>query len=251
MRSTKILVLILCLLALAPCGSSTGGTETGNTQPVSLRPIGYQSSRFLQSAGMMGLVVGNLALTQAQMVLDQVTFRPASFCNTSGENNGASEASFAGPFVLDLLDPQIIPGLENLPIAPGQYCQLGLTFKELQFSVFLTGARADGTPFQMTAILNDTFDVNTPDGFSIEPSPTTLILFIAFDLDDWFQGVDLSDPSIEVSTGPDGNPIIYLSETQNPSAQGKIVENIQDSPDLFGDRNGNNNLDQDEQDNPL
>ena len=112
----------------------------------------------------------------------------------------------------------------------------------------MEGARADETPFEVTTELDEEFKLeNEITGFSIEASTAVKVLFIAFDLDQWFSGINLSDPSIEVSTDGSGNPIILINDEKNEETQERIEDNIKFSADLFEDKDDDEDLDSEEQ----
>ncbi|HSA58956.1 MAG TPA: hypothetical protein VLJ37_04655 [bacterium] len=253
----RILSCLFVLLAFAPfmggCGSSTGGTETGNTTAVSIRVIGYQSSL------LAALTVGDLQVGKAMIVLDRLHFRPFSACQDGSQDEGAQDIQFNGPFVVDLLNAGEISGLEGLQIPTGRYCRIELVLKKLEStgpmfnkSVQIEGARSDGTPFLMTTEVDEEFKLeNESTGFLIEEADPLSVFFIAFDLDQWFNGVDLMDTFIEVSSGGGGEPIILINDIKNQTVQELIEENIKHSADLFEDSDDNDSLDPEEEGNPL
>ena len=250
--------LIFIGFLLLGCGGrgSTGGTETGNATTVSLRVIGYQSSQ------LAALTVNDMNITTAKVVLDRIRFRPFSVCQDDGEE--IDDIEFNGPFVVDLLNPSAVSGLEEIELPTGQYCRIELVLKKLEEgnlpsgvsasdpmvgrSILMEGARADETPFEVTTELDEEFKLeNEITGFSIEASTAVKVLFIAFDLDQWFSGVDLSGPSIEVSTDGSGNPIILINDEKNEETQERIEDNIKFSADLFEDKDDDEDLDSEEQ----
>jgi hypothetical protein len=254
----RIILSLLLLLALSPVlggcgGSSMGGTETGNTTAVSIRVIGYQSSL------LPALTVGGLQVDGALIVLDRLRFRPFSTCQEETEDEGAEDIQVDGPFLVDLLKPSAISGLENIPIPTGRYCRIELVLKKFESpgpmfnrSVQIEGARGDGTPFLMTTEVDEEFKLeNESTGFLIEESDPGSVFFIAFDLDRWFDGIDLMDTFIEVSTGGGGEPIILINDVRNQNVQELIEENLKHSADLFEDSDDNDSLDSEEEDSPL
>lgn len=257
----KILITMSLVWILAACGSgggssATGGTEAGNAGTVSLRVIAYQSSTLAT------LTVNNLEIDTAQVVLDQLEFRPFSNCGGEGSEDG-EDLRIEGPFVVDLLNPEAISGLEEVKISEGRYCRIDLEFDKLEDdelpegvdpsdpiagrSIYIAGMRGDGTRFQMTTEVDEEFELeNEETGFLIDESILNGILFIAFDLDQWFSGVNLSDSSVEVSNG-----MILINDDQNEEIQETIEDNIKLSADLFEDEDGNEELDRDEQEDSL
>lgn len=253
--SLLIAVLLTTVVGCTGGGSpATGGTETGNTTAVSIRVIGYQSSQ-LAALDLPALTVGSLEVDTAFVVLDRLRFRPLSACQEDGEDEGAEDIRFDGPFVVDLLHPEALSGLEGVAIPTGRYCRIELVLKKLEEagamqgrSVLIEGKRADDTPFRMTTEVDEEFKLeNETTGFAIEGGGVSSIFFIAFDLDHWFDGVDLSSPSVEVSSGP----IVLIDDDHNEDVQEVIEENLKHSADLFEDSDDDEDLDPEEQENPL
>jgi hypothetical protein len=260
-----LLFVTFLVLGCGGCGGrgTTGGTETGNATTVSLRVVGYQSSAFEGSA----LTLNNLEVTTAKIVLDRIRFRPLSVCEDDDGEEG-DDIRFDGPFIVDLLNPSAISGLEEISLPTGQYCRIELVFKKLESgnipsgvspndpmvgrSILIEGSRSDDIPFEMTTEIDEEFKLeNETTGFSIEASTTVRTFFIAFDLDQWFDGIDLSDPSIEVSEDSEGNPIILINDEQNEETQERIEDNIKFSADLFEDSDEDEDLDPEEQEDSL
>ena len=254
----RFILSLFALLAFSAlmggCGNSaTGGTETGNTTAVSIRVIGYQSS------SLPALTVGDLEIDRAVIVLDRLRFRPFSACQEGTEDEGAEEIQIDGPFVVDLLNPSAISGLDDIQMPGGRYCRIELVLKKLESagpmfnrSVQIEGTREDGTPFLMTTEVDEEFKLeNETTGFLIEETDPLSVFFIAFDLDRWFDGVDLTDTFIEVSSGGGGEPIILINDSKNQNVQELIEENLKRSAELFEDSDDNESLDPEEEDNPL
>ncbi len=254
--SLAVIVFLLLSGGVGGC-SSTGGTETGNTQ-ASLRIIGYQSSQ-LVTLGLSSLTVGSLEVTTARVVLDRIHFRPFAACNDEGDSEGAQEIQFDGPFVVDLLNPAVLSGLEDVSLAPGRYCRIEMVFKQtdssdpiLNRSILVIGARADGTPFQMSTEVDEEFELkNETTGFLIEAVSDLAVFFIGFDLDRWFLGINLFDPSVEVSSDPGGEPLILINDDVNEEIQEQIEDNIKISAGLFEDQDGDEDLDLNEEEDSL
>lgn len=260
---TLVGFLLFVLFLILGCGGrgTTGGTETGNATTVSLRIIGYQSSQ------LAALTVNDTNISTAKVVLDRIRFRPFSVCQDD-DGEETDDIEFSGPFIVDLLNPSAISGLEEIALPTGQYCRVELVLKKLESgnlpsgvspndpmvgrSILVEGTRVDDTPFEMTTELDEEFKLeNATAGFSIDASDVVKILFIAFDLDQWFSGVDLSGPSIEVSTDGSGNPIVLINDEQNEETQERIEDNIKFSADLFEDSDEDEDLDPDEQEDSL
>lgn len=261
MRS-HLIVLALLLAVTTGCSSATGGTETGNTTAVSIRVVGYQSSN-LTNLKFSELNVGALSVDAAKVVLDRLRFQPFSICQEGESDEGAQSIQFEGPFVVDLLNPNALSGLENVSLESGRYCKVLLVLKKLEGtlppgvdpsdpivnrSVLVEGRRSDGIPFQLVTEVDEEFELsNETTGFPVQASTGLQVYFIAFDLDCWFDGIDLMDPSVEISTADDGTSIIFINDTKNQHIQEGIEENIKHSADLFEDSDDNESLDSEDE----
>jgi hypothetical protein len=257
-------LFLMASFFLLGCGGSIGGTETGNATAISLRVIGYQSTQF--QSPLTTLTVNGLEVTTARVVLDRIRFRPFSGCqNNASDDSSEEEVEFNGPFVIDLLDPMAVSGLENLIVPTGRYCRVELTFKKLELpegvdsddpivnrSILIEGNRFDGTSFQLVTEQDEKFRLeNETTGFLITSSSEVAVLFIAFDLDQWFQGIDLSNPSVQISKDESGHPIILINDVSNEKLQETIEDNIKLSAALFEDEDEDEDLDPAEEEDSL
>ncbi len=253
----------LGLIGCLACGNQTssleGGTETGNPSKINLRVIAYQNST-LQNVLLPHLIVGTLNVTQADIVLERIRFRPIEVCEDETlDDNG--EIRFDGPFIVDLLDPTNESNLVGVGIPEDVYCRIELRLAKLEESVssplagksvVISGERGDGTPFQVTLNKDEEFELeNENTGFELSSQNGTEQVFIAFDLDQWFNNVDLDAPDVEISLGPDGQPIILLEEGHNQILLEQIIKNLELSSDLFEDSDNDDELDEAEQENSL
>lgn len=259
MRKLSLFIATIATLLLSHPGCTgttpaTGGTETGNTTAVSIRIIGYQSSQ-LAALDLPILTVGDLEVDTAFVVLDHLRFRPFSACQEDEEDEGAEEIRFDGPFIVDLLNPEALSELEGVEIAAGRYCLIEMALKKLEDesgvmqdrSVLIEGRRSDDTPFTVVTEVDEEFELeNEETGFTIEAEGASSVFFIAFDLDRWFEGVDLSSSEIEITGGS-----ISIDDENNQEAQEEIEENLKHSADLFEDSDDDEDLDPEEQENPL
>ncbi|MCB1214465.1 MAG: hypothetical protein KDK66_03195 [Deltaproteobacteria bacterium] len=260
--------LLILLLSFQSCSTSqVGGSEAGNPEPVQIALLAYSSSvnaatslktsslsKFLTSAS---LQVGSLQIDRAEIVLGELRIRPFSLCDV--EESLEEEFRFRGPYIVDLLETPPV-SLMGVEIISGLYCKLEMRLEKLETSsagiifplgnsVFIEGLRSDDTPFQVLLETDEEFELqNESTGFEINADLSLDHFFIAFDLDQWFAGVDLSDPGVEVSVDGQGDPIILINQDHNTELREVIVENLKLSADFFEDQDDDGQLDQDEQD---
>lgn len=236
--------------------AGSGGTETGNSAAtVTIRVVGYRSSELISPSVDTLAIEGN-EIDAAWIVLDRLRFVPF------GADSEEGIVEFGGPFIVNLVDPSPIAGLENLEIPPGRYSRLRLTFKKLppdsspaeigpddpllNRSLLVTGSRVDEMPFEVSTETNLEFQLrNETNGFEINSRNTATVLMIAFDLDHLLDGVDLDDETVEVSTQENGESIVYVNNRHNQGIHQRIEQNLKLSADLFEDK-GNDELDPDE-----
>lgn len=263
MRSMIFLLGVLFLFQFTHCtgvGNLEGGSEAGNPAPVTVDVVGYSSSESKQ-VKLLTLPANNITVDLAQINIQRFRFRPFSFCQGESESNG--EIRFEGNFVVDLLDMEFSPELAGVTIPRDTYCKIEIRLAPLDESVdpgnpisgksvLITGSRSDGIPFMVQLEEDEEFELeNEITGFVIDPSLSLNSFFIAFDLDLWFAGVNLSDPSIEISQDPQGHQVIFIDEVHNTDIRNIIIENLETSGDLFEDKNDNGELDVEEQEDSL
>lgn len=262
------LTYVMCSAAFA-IGCAQGGTEFGNPSKLNISVLGYQSSQLqasqlqaaqLQAMGMATLTVNDLTIDVAQVVLGRLKFLPFSVCATGLE--GEDETELTGPFVVDLLQTATIDALEGVTVPDQLYCRIEVRLEKLEGnimdnsivgrSVLIQGTRADATPFQLSLEIDEEFKLeNETTGFEVDGTLTPKRLFIAFDLDQWFDGVDLSDPGVEISSDGQGGSIIFIDDGHNTVIHEQIIKNIELSSELFEDKDNDDMLDQAEQADPL
>ncbi len=262
--------LVLFILSYVACGQ--GGSEIGNpkkpTGGVAISIVGYQSS-LLQALQWGDLTVSGLDVTTAQIVLDQIRFRPALGCEDSEpvsqelSQEEKDPLRFDGPFVVDLLETGTVSGLEEINIPAGAYCRIKLILKKLDSnvsegdtiagkSVLIEGTRGDGLKFRVSLEVDEEFKLeNEEGGFNINAAGSLDRFFIAFDLDQWFVSTALNTASLEVSFDENEEPIILIDKDNNTETHQAIINNLKLSADLFEDQDDDNKLDPDEQDDPL
>jgi hypothetical protein len=238
------------LLVLSTACSPHAGTDTGNPTSLGIKVVGLNSG---------------VTLTEARIVLRDIDMDPLAACQAeaaSPTSDFESGFTFAGPFVIDLLNDTSLPPAGKIPIPSGTYCEIGLDFNRLGkeeapegilsddpiigSALIVRGSRDDGTPFLVRLNEDDRFKLEgtSPDGFAIESVPGGTLLFISFDLSAWFEGVDLN--AAVVSDG-----MIFIDHDDNAGLRSMIVENIKRSARLFKDLNGNGILDPEESDDTL
>lgn len=244
---TKILVTGLWLGCVWGCGDSgLLGTDTGNPTVAKIQFVG-------QGSGVM--------LTEARIVVKAIDFDPMPLClteeETEEEGTDDDDEDLPGPFVVDLLANSSIPDTDSFEIVSGSFCEMDLDFDRLDEAdvpdgidaddpivgnaLILEGMRDDGIPFEVRLSQDDKFKLaaNSADGFTIEGSESETLLFVGFDLEIWFTGVDLD--SAAVSDG-----VILMDDENNTDLRAAIVANIKQSARLYIDLNANGVLDDDE-----
>lgn len=242
---TGILILAgLWLGCFLGCGD---GTDTGNPTALRIQFVGQGSA---------------VTLTEARIVVKAIDFDPIPLCQTEVESpdegsNEDDDTNLPGPFVVDLLTNTSLPETDSFIILSGRFCEMDLDFDQLDEAdvpdgidaddsivgnaLILRGTRDDGTLFEVRLSQDDKFKLaaGSDDGFAIPGSETETRLFVGFDLDTWFTGVDLDSATIS-----DG--IVLMDDEHNTEERTVIIENIKQSARLFIDLNDNGVLDEEE-----
>lgn len=243
-KTKKIIFGILFISFISCGGNDNNGTDTGNPTTTSLQFIG-------QTTG--------VTLSEARIVVKEIDFDPIDLCQTESESpeEESEESALPGPFVIDLLNNTSVPATNSFQILSGLYCEMDMSFDRLEENnipdgielddpiignaLILQGESQDGVPFELQMSEADKFKLtaNSDTGFAIEESDAVTLLFIAFDMDTWFTGVNLDETTLV-----DG--VILMNDNNNTNLRTIVVENIKQSARLYHDRNGNNVLDDDE-----
>ncbi len=233
---------LLGFLAIAHCG----GSEVGNPQMVELRVAGIDSTARLNARALSG----GLSLTEARLVLSELRFRPLSACASSTQEG--NDIRFQGPYVADLLTDSAIPKFGSSEIPSGDYCRIELKLDKLSsdespvgpsdpivnHSVIAKGSVLGGTPFKVTLEIDQEFRLENATGFPIG-SHGSSIFFLAFDLENWFKGVDLASL-------PETGGTILVDKDHNQEWLDTITLNIKQSARLFQDQNDDGTLEDSE-----
>jgi hypothetical protein len=212
--------------AIAGCDAGGGGvgatgTDVGNPVVVDLAFTAYPRA------------AGAVAVDAATVAVERIRLRPATDCE------GGAEIELAGPFSLDLLDPEPLAGLS---LGSQAWCRMEMTWhrdEETDTAIRLAGAVA-GDRFEIRSRRNDELRIEAVDGDGFTIDAATL--FVAFDLVSWLDGVDL--PGADRQS--DGS--IAVSEDSNRDLLDRFEANVESASGLFADGDGDGALDDDERD---
>ncbi len=252
----KILFLALFILFSMLGARCSQETEIGN-------PARYLRIQVVEKKTPTGLpeTSSGINFSEAKVVLAQFEFdTPNIDCNATdnaGDSGGEDQdepldedLKYDGPFVADLMNDGTIPDIAELKVPDGKYCEIDVTLDEFPTdyspghplegkTIWVGGKRADGVPFVLSAKFRKEFQIASKDGISIGPNGFKGI-FMTFFLESWFDGVDLDSATLTDGT-------ILIDETNNTDLLAIIIENIQLSTRLFGDKNRDGILDGSEQ----
>jgi len=218
-------LVALALALVAGCGNGDGvgstGTDVGNPIEVELAFTAYD------------LVAGEVVVDQASIAVERIRLRPADDCE------GGAEIELAGPFTLDLLDPE---GLAGLPLDAEAWCRIEMTWHrdEATNTAIRVAGNAAGDRFEIRSRRNDELRIEALDagGFTVDQAA----LFVAFDMAIWLDGVDLAG----AERAQDGS--IAVSEESNRDLLERFEGNVESASRLFADGDGDGALGDDEHD---
>lgn len=234
MRRTTIL-----LAALTACT----GTDVGN--PITDLDFALYSEEFPPEDATAG---GLVSIDEAWVAVDRIRLRSAADCN------GGAAIELEGIFAVDLLAPGPIDELAMLELPAGDYCRFELRWAPSDApgagpaelagaSLLLAGTAADGTPFVLRSDRGDELRLDAIDGaFTIDEA--TLGLFVGLSGSRLFAGVDLA--SAELTGG-----IARIEDGSNDALLDRFEANVDEATDLFGDADGDGELDEPEREVPL
>ncbi len=259
MKTGLLLLITLCSL-ISGCGGATGGTDSGNPDKISMQMLIYQASDFFNHS-LAQLELSNITFNKALFALDKIHFRSSGKCKQPGTSSDTE--IIEGPILIDLLSNQAIMELSELEIPDGFYCRITLRFKKIAGnissdtipignSILIGGERSDGIAFEFAVTSTQGLKLeNDKTGIAINKATQQNRFLIGFDIEQWFQNIDLFDNNLEIGINSQGEPTIFINESINPSLYEQIILNIKKSAALFSDNDNDFNLDQTEQQQPL
>jgi hypothetical protein len=186
---------------------------------------------------------GTTSVVSAWLAVDRVRFVRGAACDTPGDE----EIEVPGPFVTDAAAPVADAITARLP--SDDYCRVRMRLDAatdigsapdalLGHSILVTGARADGTPWQIRT--TERFDAEVRAAGPITLSEASTSLIVAFDVATWLQGVDLGGATV----GDDG--VIHIEEDQNEALLELFEEQLEEAVELEHDSDDDGELDDDD-----
>jgi hypothetical protein len=226
----------LALLPFALPLALSCGTETGN-------PVVDLSFALEQAP------VGGDEITGAWVSVERIRLRNAADCN------GSAEVEILGPLAIDLLAQQPPPALQDIEVRGGGYCRFEFAFHvssealppEIPAaldgrSLLIEGTRADGTPFVLRSDRSGDLRLDAVDEAGFPISSATKTLFVAFQEEALFAGIDLDLAEV----GVDG--VIRIESGQNDDLLNLFEANLDAALRLFDDDDGDGALEAGEND---
>lgn len=208
----------------------------------------YDSDESTSSAkSQLAVAPAGLSVDNAWVVVERIRLRDATDCD------GGTQDEFIGPFAVDMLAPGAAPALSNLEVTATSYCRVEFRWDALRegdivgaptelvgASILLEGRRADGTRFVLRSERGDELRMDARDGaFTVDD--LTSALFVTFDVQDLFDGVDIDAAELE-------NGTIRIEDGSNEDLLVVFDNNLVDAAKLFDDNDGDGELDPEERD---
>ncbi len=231
---------------LMACGGGPGssgpdaGTAVGNGVLVDVKLRGYEQAlqvpqmRFAHGVGVDAIFVsvGPLGLV------------PTARCQ------GGGPPQLPGPIVADLRSGGTLGGTTKFASADTSFCKMTLGFHPLSAaetpvaaapltgaSIYVTG-NVDNVPFTLRSSMAATLAL-VPGGGPLKlEGPNAHVVFVAFQLDAWFDNLDLGKLK--------NNPPIVVDAQHNPDQLAAFDQGVRESAHLFDDANGNGELESNE-----
>jgi hypothetical protein len=243
MRAKIGLIWAGCMLVL-----DCTATETGN-------PVAEQHVALTARTSQDDITVGSPGATphtrvkQAWIVLGDIRFVAASSCAIEPD-----KVDIAGPVTVELVwKPKSI----DFAVEDVDYCRvvfplrrakapLGEAPPELEgYSIYVSGERADKTPFQLRSRLTSEADIRAPAGKSFRIKSATSALIIGFDLGMWLRDIDLDS----LQTPMDGT--ILIDDAHEQDSLAIFEQHVDKAMALFRDQNHDGALDATDTKTPL
>lgn len=206
-------------------------TETGNPElDVELRATATSSTDRVAVSSLPALTVD-----QAWVNIEEVRLVQAEVCDTPPETEHEVEGPFPTDLVAEPADTIRIPAVE------GNYCRLRVDLEKGEsgalsdLSIFVTGSRADGVPFEIRTEEGFELEVRgAGDGFSLDESGRQLLL--GFDMSAW-----LGDIGLEEAV-PEGG-VVLVDEDHDTVLLEAFEEAVEAALGLWDDHDGDGDLD--------
>jgi len=228
--------------------TSCAGTDVGNGVVDIDFAIYNSGTSSAESQRVSQAAPVGIEITNAWVAVERIRFRDAANCS------GSSEAEFAGPFAVDMLSVGIPNSLDRLQVPFIDYCRFEFRWDVVSdaelanipaelvgASILIEGTRDDGKQFVVRSKRSDELRLNARDDvFSV--AETTSALFVAFDVQTLFDGVDLDNATV----GSNGR--IRIENGNNDDLLSVFDDNLAIAVKLFDDNDGDKQLDPDERD---
>lgn len=186
-----------------------------------------------------------LVFEEAWVVVDRIRLREGSDCS------GAAGFEIVGPYFVDLFGQGTLPALRDVEVPGDQFCRFEFRWDAedivpmdappalSEASFLIAGTREDSTPFVLRSRRVDEFRLDAKDQtFSINDATGTL--FVSFETDTLFAGIDLSAAEI----GTEG--VITIDDRNNKDLLDRFDDNLAAATKLFDDDDDDGELDVDE-----
>lgn len=223
------------IVAAAACALWAGGcvgTEVGNPQDdsASVEFDGYERT----DARALTLESG-LVIDRAWVAVESLELREASRCD------GPDALVLEGPLAAELTSGQELPAPPTLERPATTYCKIKLRLGALaapvdgapaeldEAAIFITGARADATPFELRAPIQEVYVLVSPQG-GIEFAPGQEALVVGVSLNDWVT------PALLEDLAPDADGVIRIDQDHNQPTLAEFKRNVRRGFHLFRDR---------------
>jgi len=236
---------IVSLSVLGALGNCTG-TDVGNGV-VDVDFALYDSSNGSSAKERSSAAPDGLMVSEAWVAVERVRLRAADNCD------GDTENEFVGPFAVDMLAPGTSPMLSALDVQATRFCRFELRWDAgdelppdvpaelIDASLLLLGTRQDGTAFVLRSERGDEMRLDARNGAFVLREPDSA-LFLAFDVQDLFDGVDVD--AAEVGAGN----VIRIEPGSNEELLAVFDDNVEQFAKLFDDKDGDRELDPEERD---
>ena len=233
------------------CTTPQGGTDIGNgIVAVQVDLHGFDGRAVPRS---LDLASGD-RIAQAMIAAEKLELKPGQSCgDEEGEEEGEEgELDVEGPILADLAGEGVVGGPLAFDVDESSFCELGLDLHADEqlggASVLLRGSRADGVPFEVHSELSERLELESEGApFTLEKGDAALVL--AFDLGAWVEALELAS----LTAGADGT-IMVVKDTGNEAVERaleRFEEAVKKSARLVRDGDGDAELDDDEEDEPI
>ncbi len=256
MKIESKLIAVTALL-LSGCVATDVGNPDDGEFAATVDFVGYEANAEPMPTGLT--LASGVEIDRVVVGFDRFKLRDAEDCE------GDSEIDVETFVVSELLEGSDYPELPRIVRDVRQFCRFELEVKKvraqdqpdgapddiLDRAVWIEGRLPDGTPFTLETREDDKLRLEPTAGDFFELPDGESRLFLAFDLNTWFNGLSFDDVGEEGEDEPIEDGVLRIDKEVDEDWTKEFRDNLVDSVRLFRDLDGDGVLDPEERESSL